>query len=178
MQNLLRPGGARSVTTGLVGRAVPCPPDVSGCTDGGAQSRTCGTRPTLLSASASRPLNVAAPVRARTVGIPGPRSHVSTTHTRRAVDCAPYLTLYAFGQVWRAAILAAVLLSWVERVRSYFDRERSGAVELGDVARLKRSVVSVLFLRAWTPARAGVDLARGALGRRSSETRAVTRLPS
>jgi len=45
MQNLLRPRVARAVTTGLVGRAVLCPPDVSGCTDGGA-SRTCGTRPT------------------------------------------------------------------------------------------------------------------------------------
>jgi len=32
-------------TRSLVGRAVLCPPDVSGCTDCGA-SRTCGTRPT------------------------------------------------------------------------------------------------------------------------------------
>ena len=32
-------------TRSLVGRAVLCPPDVSGCPDGGA-SRTCGTRPT------------------------------------------------------------------------------------------------------------------------------------
>jgi len=65
----LRCGFCFVKTRSLVGRAVLCPPDVSGCTDGGA-SRTCGTRPTLLSASASRPLNVAAPVRARTVGIP------------------------------------------------------------------------------------------------------------
>ena len=80
---------------------------------------------------------------------------MSARPTPGAVDCAPYLTLYAFGQVWRAAILAAVLSRWVERVRSYFDRERFGAVELGDVAMLRRSVVSVLFLRAWTPARRG-----------------------
>jgi len=32
-------------TRSLVGRAVLCPPDLSGCTDCGA-SRTCGTRPT------------------------------------------------------------------------------------------------------------------------------------
>jgi len=52
----LRPGGARYVTTGLVGRAVPCPPNVFGCIDCGA-SRTCGTRPTLtlrLSVSAGK----------------------------------------------------------------------------------------------------------------------------
>ena len=42
----LRCGFCFVKTRSLVGRAVPCPPDVSGCTDGGA-SRTCGTRPTL-----------------------------------------------------------------------------------------------------------------------------------
>jgi len=37
MQNLLRTRVARAVTTGLVGRAVLCPPDLSGRMDGGAQ---------------------------------------------------------------------------------------------------------------------------------------------
>ena len=41
----LRSGFCFVKTRSLVGRAVLCPPDVSGCTDCGA-SRTCGTRPT------------------------------------------------------------------------------------------------------------------------------------
>jgi len=44
---------------------------------------------------------------------------------------------------------------------AFSDRDSSGAVKLGDVAVLG----AVLFLRAWTPARLWVDLARGALGR-------------
>ena len=54
-------------------------------------------------------MSVAAPVRARMAGLqPGRRG----LHNQplRAADCAPYLTLYAFGRIWRAAILAAGLL--------------------------------------------------------------------
>gem|GEM_PF-3450641 len=46
-------------------------------------------------------VSVAAPVRARIIKIQADRLG-QCERLRRAVDCAPYLTLYAFGQVWRA----------------------------------------------------------------------------
>jgi len=111
MGNLLRPRVARSVTAELVGRAVPCPPDLSGCTDGGA-SRTCGTRPTnslrlccegleekFLERGAPAPLSVpliddfgVAEHRIQAER-PGPHEQL-----RRAVDCAPYRFSASLGR--------------------------------------------------------------------------------
>jgi len=126
MQNLLRPRVARSVTTGLVGRAVLCPPDAEStgcfsCTNRllarsrarkSAESQTQAKMPNVPDRTgarwAARPtltlrLSVSAVKRSRARKgadgrIPAEKPGLHN-QPQRAVDCAPYLTLCAFGQI-------------------------------------------------------------------------------
>jgi len=136
MQNLLRPRVARSVTTGLVGRAVLCPPD--------AESTGCFSRTNRLPARSRACKSADGGVPTQEAGSARP------TAARSGLRALP--TLCAFAPLGRFCARP----SWPQCPqggwsvpRAFFDRDSSGAAKLGGVAVLS----AVLFLRAWTPAR-------------------------